>query len=46
MGLQAALKLGVRQLEVIGDSMLVVKQISLSWRVRKIHLLPYFNTAR
>ncbi|RVW44135.1 Transposon Ty3-G Gag-Pol polyprotein [Vitis vinifera] len=39
--LETALELGIRQMEVFGDSNLVLKQIQGDWRTRDVKLRPY-----
>lgn len=45
-GLERALALGVRDLDVRLDSELVVKHLSGAYRVRALNLLPLFQRAR
>ena len=40
-GLETALDLGVRQLEILGDSNLVIQQTQGIWRTRDEKLKPY-----
>ncbi|KAL7516252.1 hypothetical protein ACHAWX_001284 [Stephanocyclus meneghinianus] len=44
-GLQCALSLGVKKVVVQGDSMLVLQQISLKWKVKSPTLKHYFEQA-
>ena len=44
-GLQCALSLGVKQIVVQGDSMLVLQQIALKWKVKSPTLKQYFDDA-
>jgi ribonuclease HI len=37
--------MGIRDLTVFGDSQLVVRQISLYYKVRQLHLRPYWSKA-
>ena len=41
MGLQAALGLGVKELEVCRDSALIISQIQNKWKIKKERLMPY-----
>ena len=41
MGLQAALGLGVKELEVYRDSALIISQIQNKWKIKKDRLMPY-----
>nr|XP_023915045.1 uncharacterized protein LOC112026594 [Quercus suber] len=41
IGLQAALGLGVKELEVYGDSALIISQIENRWKIKEEKLLPY-----
>ena len=41
LGLEIALKLGIRQMEVFGDSNLVLRQIQGHWKTRNVKLSPY-----
>ena len=41
MGLQAALGLGVKELEVYGDSALIISQIHNKWKIKEEKLMPY-----
>ena len=41
LGLETALELGVRQIEVFGDSNLVLRQIQGDWKTRYVKLRPY-----
>ena len=41
LGLETALKLGIRQMEVFGDSNLVLRQIQSEWNTRDVKLRPY-----
>ena len=41
MGLQAALGLGVKELEVYGDSTLIISQIQNRWKIKEEKLVPY-----
>lgn len=45
-GLRLAKARGCRELEVIGDSELVIKQMRGEYRVRKEHLKPLFEEVR
>jgi ribonuclease HI len=46
MGLELALSLGVKNLHVSADSLLVVQQLKGAYRVKTPHLLPLWNQAR
>ncbi|RVW15703.1 Retrovirus-related Pol polyprotein from transposon 17.6 [Vitis vinifera] len=41
LGLETALELGIRQMEVFGDSNLVLRQIQRDWKTRDVKLRPY-----
>ncbi|KAJ9691124.1 hypothetical protein PVL29_013344 [Vitis rotundifolia] len=41
MGLETALELGIRQMEVFGDSNLVLRQVQGEWKTRDAKLRPY-----
>ena len=41
MGLRAALGLGVKDLEVYGDSTLIISQIQNKWKIKEEKLMPY-----
>ena len=41
IGLQAALGLGVKELEVFGDSALIISQIQNKWKIKEEGLMPY-----
>ncbi|KAJ9694023.1 hypothetical protein PVL29_009818 [Vitis rotundifolia] len=41
LGLETALELGIRQMEVFGDSNLVLRQIQGKWKTRDVKLKPY-----
>ncbi|WJZ84509.1 hypothetical protein VitviT2T_004109 [Vitis vinifera] len=41
LGLETALELGIRQMEVFGDSNLVLRQIQGKWKTRDVKLRPY-----
>ncbi|KAH7859516.1 hypothetical protein Vadar_002080 [Vaccinium darrowii] len=41
VGMEAALEIGVKKLEVVGDSNLVVSQANGDWKVREEKLKPY-----
>ncbi|XP_050259944.1 uncharacterized protein LOC126705025 [Quercus robur] len=41
MGLQAALDLGVKELEVYGDSALIISQVHNKWKIKEEKLMPY-----
>jgi ribonuclease HI len=45
-GLKLALSHGCRELEVRGDSQLIIRQISGQYRVKSENLIPLFNEAR
>jgi ribonuclease HI len=41
VGLQAALEFGAHELEVFGDSLLIVSQTNEEWKARDPKLIPY-----
>ena len=41
LGLETTVKLGIRQMEVFGDSNLVLRQIQDEWKTRDMKLRPY-----
>ena len=41
MGLRAALSLGVKELEVYGNSTLIISQIQNKWKINEERLMPY-----
>ena len=41
LGLENALELGIRQMDVFGDSNLVLKQIQRDWKTRDVKLRSY-----
>ena len=41
MGLWAALGLGVKELEVYGDSALIISQIQNKWKIKEERRIPY-----
>ncbi|KAJ9704055.1 hypothetical protein PVL29_005372 [Vitis rotundifolia] len=41
LGLETALELGIRQMEVFGDSNLVLRQVQGEWKTRDAKLRPY-----
>ena len=41
LGLETALELDIRQMEVFGDSNLVLRQIQGNWKTRDVKLKPY-----
>ncbi|WJZ92731.1 hypothetical protein VitviT2T_011713 [Vitis vinifera] len=41
LGLETALKLGIKQMKVFGDSNLVLRQIQGEWKTRDVKLRPY-----
>ena len=41
MGLQAALGLGVKELEVYGDSALIISQVQNKWKIKEERFMPY-----
>ena len=41
LGLETTLELGIRQIEVFGDSNLVLRQIQGHWNTRDVKLRPY-----
>ena len=41
MGLRAALGLGVKELEVYGDSALIISQIQNKWKIKEERRIPY-----
>jgi ribonuclease HI len=46
LGLELALSLGIKNLQVLADSLLVVQQIKGAYRVKTPHLLPLWNQAQ
>lgn len=45
LGLQAALQLGIQNIEIEGDSALVVNQVQGLWKVKAVNLAPYRHKA-
>ncbi|KAL1291506.1 hypothetical protein AAHE18_20G204700 [Arachis hypogaea] len=45
MGLELLLERGVKNVEILGDSQLVVRQVSLEYRCVSENLIKYFNVA-
>ena len=41
MGLQVSLGLGVKELEVNGDSALIISEIQNKWKIKEERLMPY-----
>ena len=41
MGMEIALAMGIRSLEIFGDFKLIVNQINGEYEVRKLDILPY-----
>ena len=41
MGLQVALGLGVKELEVYGDLALIISQVQNKWKIKEERLMPY-----
>ena len=41
LGLETALELGIRRMEIFGDSNLVIRQIQGDWKTRDVKLRPY-----
>ena len=41
LGLETALELDIKQIEVFGDSNLVLRQIQGDWKTRDVKLRPY-----
>ena len=41
MGLQASLGLEVKELEVYGDSALIISQVQNKWKIKEERLMPY-----
>ncbi|KAJ9183366.1 hypothetical protein P3X46_007230, partial [Hevea brasiliensis] len=41
MGLQAAIEIKVRKLEVYGDSALIIYQVKGEWQTKDLKLIPY-----
>ena len=41
LGLETTLELEIRQIEVYGDSNLVLRQIQGEWKIRDVRLSPY-----
>ena len=46
IGLQMAIKMGISQLEIFGDSKLVINQILEQFDVKKEDLFPYCKYAK
>lgn len=46
VGLKQAAALGIRKLEIRGDSNLVVKQVQGFWKVKAEHLQPFYQEAK
>lgn len=46
LGLRAAIGLGIRELHIEGDSMLVVCQVTDRWLTKAPHLIPLRNQAQ
>ena len=44
-GLKRSLSLNIKEIEVFGDSMLVISQLNGSWKVRNEGLKPYYAEA-
>lgn len=42
-GMEKALELGIRELEVFADSMLVINQVNGSWKMKNQELLPVYT---
>ncbi|XP_074278463.1 uncharacterized protein LOC141602054 [Silene latifolia] len=45
LGLQMTIKIGVREMDIYGDSQLVISQILDEYEVRKEDLIPYYRQA-
>lgn len=45
-GLENALELGVRELEIYMDSMLVINQINGAWKIKHQELLPVYDNVK
>ena len=41
LGLETALKLGIRRMEIFGNSNLVIRHIQVEWKTRDVKLRPY-----
>jgi ribonuclease HI len=46
LGLEKALELGIQQARILGDSQLVISQVSGAWKIKKLHLRPLCSEAR
>lgn len=46
MGLKIAADAGIQEVQIMGDSKLVICQIRLEWRCLSEHLLPFRNSVR
>lgn len=46
LGLKAALKMGVKQAKIYGDSQLIISQLNGVYKVRKPHLRPLYQEVR
>ena len=46
LGLQMALEMGIKDLDVYGDSQLVINQLLEEYEVKKEDLIPYHTLAR
>ncbi len=46
LGLRRALAMGVKEVEVVADSLLVVEQLRGNWRVKMPHLKPLHEEGR
>ncbi|RCJ37302.1 hypothetical protein A6770_40280 [Nostoc minutum NIES-26] len=46
LGLEKALELGIQQARIMGDSQLVIYQVSDLWKIKKLHLRPLYEQAR
>ena len=42
-GLEAATSLGIKEIEVYGDSALIIRQIQNKWKIREERLQPYYE---
>ncbi|XP_038678394.1 uncharacterized protein LOC119979838, partial [Tripterygium wilfordii] len=43
MGIQAAIDMGIRRLQVYGDSQLVIRQLNDEWETKDDKLIPYYQ---
>ncbi|RCJ42382.1 hypothetical protein A6770_35030 [Nostoc minutum NIES-26] len=46
LGLEKALELSIQQARIMGDSQLVIYQVTGLWKIKKLHLRPLCEQAR